>query len=118
MTGKSRQMIYAPEINPDTFLFFFQKGDVRNSWSIRDYSVPNRPVGARYAHQFSLSLDDLWSKVVQNFDAPTHPTTDLGFWHRHTRDLNRTYLGKHPDASAPTTTSYISATTPVLQTAN
>jgi hypothetical protein len=92
MIGKRRQMIYAPEINLDTFLFFFQKGDVGNSWSIRDYSVPNRAAGARYAHEFGFSLDDLWSKVVQNFDAPTHPTTDLSFWHRHTEELNRAHL--------------------------
>jgi hypothetical protein len=103
---KRRQMIYVPELNPSTFLFFFRKGESGNSWSIRDYSVPNAPTGPRYAPEFGLSLDDLWSKVRQNFDAPTHPTTDLDFWHRHTQDLNWTYLGTSP-ATAPVQSSAV-----------
>jgi len=27
MLGKRRQMIFAPEVNPNSFVFFFQKGD-------------------------------------------------------------------------------------------
>jgi hypothetical protein len=93
MRGKRRQMIFAPALNPKSFVFFFQKGNDGNSWSIRDYSVPNRAPGPRYAREFNFSVDDLWAEVVQHFDAPAHPTTDLGFWHRHTLELNRTYLG-------------------------
>src|ERR1700730_4750541 len=96
MIGKRRQMIYLPEINLNSFVFFFRKGDDGNSWSIRDYSVQNRASGPRYAQEFGFSLDDLWNKVVHHFDAPTHPSTDLNFWYRHTLELNRTYLGDRP----------------------
>ena len=91
--GKRRQMIYAPEINPRSFVFFFWKGDTERSWSIRDYSEPNR-VSLRYAHEINSSLEDFWPKVRQNFDAPTHPTTDIAFWRRHTEELNRAHLGQ------------------------
>jgi hypothetical protein len=97
MMNKQRQMIFAPEINPNTFLFFFQKGDSGHSWSIRDYSVENRVTGPRYAHEFGFTVYDLRSKVVQHRDAPTHRTTDLSFWCRHTRGLNRAYLGSRAD---------------------
>jgi hypothetical protein len=96
MIGKRRQMIYLPEINPNSFVFFFLRGDGGNSWSIRDFSVQNRALGPSYAHEFDFSLDDLWSKVVHHFAAPTHPSTDLNFWYRHTLELNRTYLSDRP----------------------
>jgi len=99
VNGKRRQMIYAPEINPNTFLFFFSKGDSGNSWSIRDYSVQNRLSGPCYASEFDFSVDGLWSKVVQHFDAPPHPSTDLAFWYRYTHELNRTYLGSRAEAA-------------------
>jgi hypothetical protein len=102
--GKRRQMIFAPDINPNSFVFFFQKGDSGNSWSIRDYSEPNRASGARYAHEFGFSADQLWSKVMQNFDAPTHSTADLGFWHRHTQELNRSHLGHRAGSATPIVT--------------
>lgn len=92
MVGKRRQMIFAPTVNPNSFVFFFQKGDDGNSWSIRDYSIPHSTANPRYAHDFNFSVDDLWGKVVQHFDAPTHSTNDLSFWHQHTLELNRTYL--------------------------
>ena len=41
-TGKKRQMILQPEVNPISLLLFFERGNSGASWSIRDYSVPNR----------------------------------------------------------------------------
>jgi hypothetical protein len=88
-------MVFAPEVNPNSFVFFFQKGDGGDSWSVRDYSFRHRTVGPRYAHEFSFSADEFWEKVVHHVDAPTHPTTDQNFWHRLTLELNRAYLGPH-----------------------
>jgi len=42
-----RQLIYVPELDPHTFLFFFYKGETGTSWSVRDYT--QYPEVARYA---------------------------------------------------------------------
>jgi hypothetical protein len=91
MAGK-RQMIFAPELNAGSFVFFFEKGDKANSWSVRDYSAPRSMVGPRYAAEFNFTLEELLREVVMRFDAPAHATTDLDYWHQHTLKLNQEYL--------------------------
>jgi hypothetical protein len=88
MAGHRRQMIFIPELNADSFLFLFEKGDRANSWSIRDYLTPHSVLGPHYAAELDFTLDELL-----RFDAPTHATTDLDFWHRLTLKLNQAYLG-------------------------
>ena len=35
---KKRQMILIPQVNPSSFVFFYEMGNSGSSWSIRDYS--------------------------------------------------------------------------------
>lgn len=79
-TGKSRQMVYVPELNPRSFLFFFERGP---SWSLRDYSVPNRVREVR-PRQMGWSAETVMQKARFSFDAPTMDTRDLAFWHAYT----------------------------------
>jgi hypothetical protein len=78
---KKRQLIYLPEVNPDTFLLFFEKGDRGSSWSLRDYSRPGR-VETRYAQDFGWSAEEVRNKAVQSSDAPVIRTSNLDFWHQ------------------------------------
>ena len=41
-TSRKRQMILLPEVNPMRLLLFLERGSFGASWSIRDYSAPNR----------------------------------------------------------------------------
>ena len=56
-TGKKRQMIVLPEVNANTFLLFFDKGNTGYSWSLRDYSAPHKGV-ERYAREFGWSSSE------------------------------------------------------------
>lgn len=42
-----RYLIYVPEINPDTFVLFFQRGNNPKSFSIRDYTTGPPPITLR-----------------------------------------------------------------------
>lgn len=95
MAFKKRRMMLVPGVNPDSFVFFFEKGNSGTSWSIRDYSVKNR-VKEYGPRDFPLSADDIHRQALHSLDAPTHQTTDLNFWHAHTEECNRQYLGKTP----------------------
>jgi hypothetical protein len=37
-----RRMLFLPEVNPKSFVFFYDRGSSGTSWSIRDYSIRNR----------------------------------------------------------------------------
>jgi len=92
MYSKKRQMMLIPEINPRSFVFFFERGESGRSWSIRDYSVENRLKEYRPT-DFPWTADDIHQRARHSFDAPTHPTQDLAFWHRHTLECNRRIPG-------------------------
>jgi hypothetical protein len=42
MAFKKRRMMFIPEVNSSSFVFFFERGNSGTSWSIRDYSIRNR----------------------------------------------------------------------------
>ncbi|HLZ43763.1 MAG TPA: hypothetical protein VKQ11_22550 [Candidatus Sulfotelmatobacter sp.] len=67
--GRKRQMVLVPEINPRSFLFFFEKGASGFSYSLRDYSIPNH-VTERRARDFGWSADELRRKATHILDAP------------------------------------------------
>lgn len=100
MPFKKRQMILLPEVNPHSFVFFFERGDSGSSWSIRDYSTENR-VTLRGPMDYPWSAEEVRQKARSSRDAPTHITGDLAFWHRHTLECNRGYFG--PGRVAPPT---------------
>jgi hypothetical protein len=85
--GSKRQMVLVPEINPRSFLFFFEKGATGFSYSLRDYSIPNH-VTERRARDFGWSADEVRRKATHILDAPYMDVNLLGEWHSYTSALN------------------------------
>lgn len=82
-----RKLILCPDINPASFVLLFEKGTSGASWSVRDYSEPER-VAIRYAREFAFDFDGLFERTIQVVDAPALPTGDIHFWHRLTLEMN------------------------------
>lgn len=80
-------MVLLPEINPRSFLFFFEKGASGFSYSLRDYSIPNH-VTERRARDFGWSADEVRRKATHILDAPYMDVNLLGEWHSYTSALN------------------------------
>lgn len=99
-----RLMIYVPEIDPRTFVFFFYKGETGRSYSVRDYSVSGCR-GERYAAEFPYRAEEIVATAQRPgcycFPAEAHPTTDNGHWHRRTIELNCRYLAEEPQRALP-----------------
>ena len=117
-TGKKRQMIVLPEVNANTFLLFFDKGNTGYSWSLRDYSAPHKGV-ERYAREFGWSSSEVRRKARLIFDAPTVDTDRLGFWHEYTVSGNNMFLRSEATpgdtASPPQLPEATVANCPVVQ---
>lgn len=90
MSVTKRQMLLVPEVNPTSFLFFFERGSSGASWSIRDYSIANR-VKTYRPGDFQQAADYFFQKARYAFNAPAHDTNDLAYWHRYTMNLNQKY---------------------------
>jgi hypothetical protein len=97
----SRHLIYLPEINSTTFLFFYAKGDSGRSYSFRDYTVSSG-VRVTYAHSYPYTADQIVAMAKYDFDAPAHDTNDMQFWHDRILALNRRYLAGATGASPQT----------------
>jgi hypothetical protein len=102
---KKRRMMFLPEINAKSFVFFFERGNSGTSWSIRDYSIRNR-VKEYGPHHLRWTADDIHEKAQHSLDAPTVSTDNLTFWYEHTRDCNSRFLTSSPagpsvEASTP-----------------
>jgi len=100
MEFKKRQMLLLPEVNPNSFVFFFERGNSGASWSIRDYSIGNH-VAVYRPGDFPWTADEIFQKARHALNAPTHHTEDLAFWHKHTIELNNQY-GANTAASSVT----------------
>ena len=88
---KRRQLIYIPEIEPKTFLFFYYRGDTGLSWSLRDYTV--NPPKLIYAKDYpSHSADNILAKAQHSFDAEAVPTDRVQYWRGEIEKLNKKYL--------------------------
>jgi hypothetical protein len=98
MAFKKRRMMLIPEVNPKSFVFFYEKGNSGTSWSIRDYSIRNR-VKQYGQHDFHWTADDIHQKARHSLDAPTISTDNLAFWYEHTCECNQKYLGVAPAAN-------------------
>lgn len=90
--NKRRRMIFMRELNPETFLFFFERGNTGRSWSVRNYAVAGT-CALRYAREFPYTADQIHAGAQFSFDAPTVDTGDLDFWHALTIQYNSKYLG-------------------------
>jgi RNA polymerase sigma factor (sigma-70 family) len=124
MAFKKRRMMFVLDVNPESFVFFFEKGNSGASWSIRDYSIRNRmkEYGPR-DFRWARNADDIHQKAQHSLDAPTHPTDDLAFWHNHTLECNKLYLGATGASTLQATeaaslTSVASTTQPIVPRSN
>lgn len=88
----NRQLIYIPEIEPNTFLLFYFMGETGRSYSLRDYTTD--PPTVTYAKAFPYSADDIMLMAKWQFDAEVVPTTNVGYWREHIGKLNQRYLQK------------------------
>jgi hypothetical protein len=80
-------MVLVPEVNPQSFLFFFEKGTTGFSYSLRDYSIPNH-VTERHARDFGWCADEVRRKATHILDAPYMDVNLLEEWHSYTSALN------------------------------
>jgi hypothetical protein len=99
MKFAKRQMLLIPEINPMSFVFFFERGNGGTSWSIRDYSIADT-VRVYRPGDFPWTADDILNKARYAVNAPTRHTERVDFWHPHTIKLNNQY-GVNMAASHP-----------------
>lgn len=88
---KNRLLIFIPEINPNTFLLFYFKGQTGRSYSLREYPQQGGVIVKR-ADAFPYSAEKIISMAKFSFDAPTHRTTDEAFWRKEISKLNQQYL--------------------------
>jgi hypothetical protein len=89
-SGKQRQLLYVPDINPHSFLLFFQRGE---SWSLRDYSQRGK-IQVHRSDCFEWTVDRVRKAATYCFNAPVVPITHLEFWHDEVVAKNREYLVK------------------------
>lgn len=108
MAFKKRRMLFVPEVNPTSFVFFFERGSSGSSWSIRDYSIKNRVKEYGPAH-FRWTANDIHGKAQHSLDAPTVETGNLDFWHEHTNQCNVTYLCQKETPRPVSETTVVSA---------
>ena len=103
----NRKFVYIPQINPNTFLFFYHEGSSGKSFSFREYPAQGKPK-TTYAKAYpSFSADQILKLAEHVFDAPTHPTTDNEYWYSKIKELNERYLS-HEKPSADTAFKRIS----------
>jgi hypothetical protein len=105
---KKRQMLFVPDLNPSSFVFFYEKGETGLSWSIRDYSVEGavklyRPKQLRWK-----TADEVRASAQHELPAPRVGTDNLAFWYAHTRSCNSQLPGVvqaevNPTAAPPAT---------------
>jgi hypothetical protein len=91
MAFKKRRMMFIPDVNPKSFVFFFERGNSGTSWSIRDYSIKSR-MKEFGPHDFHWTADEIHERAAQSLDAPTVSTDNLAFWHEHTHKCNEQYF--------------------------
>jgi hypothetical protein len=109
MAFKRRRMMLIPDVNPESLVFFFERGTSGMSWSIRDYSIKGR-VKELGPHHFHWTADEVHKRAVHSIEAPTVSTDNLEFWHEFTRKCNQQYLTAEP--ATPQSSSQTVAPTP------
>jgi hypothetical protein len=101
MGFKKRRLMLVPEVNLNSFVLFFEKGDSGLAWSIHDYSEKG-PFKLIRRKDFEWTADQVREKATYSFDAPTVATDEFDYWHERTWEYNRKYLaGSDEPASKP-----------------
>jgi hypothetical protein len=91
---RGRHLIFVPEINPSSFVFFYVMDD--RSYSIREYLNP--PVEkVRYAAEFPYTASEICRMANRPgnhfFEGMRHNTKDFRFWQETVMSLNSRFLG-------------------------
>jgi hypothetical protein len=92
-----RQMMLIPDVNPNSFVFFYAMGNSGTSWSIRDYSFENR-VEQFGPRDFPWTVDAIHLKAKHSFNTQRVHTDNLAHWHKVTLELNLRFLGREAPA--------------------
>jgi hypothetical protein len=96
MSEPKRWMLYVPEIEPNSFFFFFYKGDTGRSYSVRTYTSDTAKPRHRTQDDFDLTAAELL-KLAQYREPVVKPNIkDVGnrrHWWAHTKHMNDKYLG-------------------------
>ena len=85
---KKRQLIYIPEINAKTFLFFYRKED---SYSLREYPKQGG-IRLSYGKSYPYTADEILNLAKFKEDAPRHPVSDENFWRQKIDEISKRYL--------------------------
>jgi hypothetical protein len=120
-----RRLIFVPEINSSSFVFFYVMGE--RSYSVREYLHPPSPK-LRYADEFPYTASEIGRMARRSgnhfFEAERHPTKDFKFWHQTIVSLNQSFLGSDevavlhgPDAAEVATTPAPEARYPIMKMA-
>ncbi len=109
-----RHLIFIPEINPYSFVFFYAMGE--RSYSTRDYTNP--PVETvRYAGEFPYTASEICRMAARSgnhcFEAERHNTKDFKFWHDKILQLNERFLRVRAVAAPSQSVDIVAA--PVLE---
>jgi hypothetical protein len=100
-----RWLIFVPEINPRTFVFFFFKGASGRSYSIRDYTVPG--VATTRQADYPYGAEEILSMAGRPgcFQIPAEAvhTDETAYWLAQIQAANQKHLGAEvsPDSTTP-----------------
>jgi len=97
-------LLYVPEIEPDSFFFFFYKGDTGRSYSVRTYTSPTAKPQKRTQRDFRYTAEQIIDLARHGGSARGHDVNDSKHWWAHTKHMNDKYLGGRA-ADSPQTIS-------------
>ena len=97
---EKRQLVFIPQINPDTFLFFFFKGQTGRSYSLREYPARGKVI-VRYAKDYPYTADEIIRMAKFKFDAPRYSTNDEKTWKKVIAELNKKHLSTSDNSIPP-----------------
>ncbi len=93
----NRWFIYMPQIEADSFVFFYFKGSPKErSWSVRNYTSPDavqkrepiRRYASKLPNAFPWTAEQVLGMAERKEIATVHPTSDFDWYHRKIRELN------------------------------
>jgi hypothetical protein len=92
-----RNLIFVPEIDPNTFVLFYYEGDRDSrSYSVRDFPELRRAATARYADKFPYTAGEILDLARREgsycIPARRHRVDDIAFWRSEILRANTRYL--------------------------
>jgi hypothetical protein len=89
-----RWMLYVPEIEPNSFFFFFFKGSTGRSYSVRTYTGPTASPRHRTQNHFDYTADEILALAQHGESVLGHDVKDSRHWWALTKNLNDKHLGQ------------------------